>query len=234
MRVPITINRREDPRREDRGYSFKGLSPMSEDYGFRRARTGRVGPRLSLRDPSNLAVDHDALEETERNRFLDESEEALPKNQVPVRKKPPSGAEEPQEDWKERYIRLRADFDNYKRHAEADREKLAGMGKEAVLEDVFPLVEHMERAIRVAKDTDDRSGMLQGIEIIYNELLRVLEKHGVARIETVGCPFDPEVHEAVAVASRPETPEGTVVEEIRAGFMKHGKVLRPASVVVAQ
>jgi len=189
---------------------------------------------VSMRDPSNLALDHDTSKETESTRIADDSKEALQQKQTPVQKKDDAGAEEQHEDWKERYIRLRADFDNYKRHAEAQREKLAGIGKEAILEDVFPLVEHMERAIRVAKDADDRTGMLEGIEMVYNELLRVLEKHGVERIETVGRPFDPEIHEAVAVAVHADTPEGTVVEEVRAGFVKGGKLLRPASVVVAQ
>jgi molecular chaperone GrpE len=129
---------------------------------------------------------------------------------------------------------LRADFDNYKRHAETQKEHLAGIGKEKVLEDVFPLVEHMERAIKAAEDAGDQTGILEGIEMVYREVLRVLEKNGVERIETVGEAFDPEIHEAVAVATDADCPEDTVVEEVRAGFRKNGKLLRPASVVVAQ
>jgi molecular chaperone GrpE len=187
-----------------------------------------------MRDASNLAVDHEALGDNESSRFIDDTKEVVRENQVPRRTKDSRGTEEPHEDWKERYIRLRADFDNYKRHAEAQRERLAGIGKEAILEDVFPLVEHMERAIRAARDAGERTGILEGIEMVYNELLRVLGKHGVERIETVGQPFDPEIHEAVAVAANHETPENTVVEEVRAGFVKGRKLLRPASVVVAQ
>ena len=70
--------------------------------------------------------------------------------------------------------------------------------------------------------------------MVYQEMLRVLEKKGVERIDTVGKPFDPEVHEAVAVTAHADCPEDTVVEEVRAGFRKKGKLLRPASVVVAQ
>jgi molecular chaperone GrpE len=145
-----------------------------------------------------------------------------------------SVTEDSEDTWEDRYVRLRADFDNYKRHAQAERERLSGLGKEAILEDVFPLVEHMERAIRAAKEADDRTGILEGIEMVHKELLKVLEKHGVERVETVGRPFDPEFHEAVAVAPRSEQPENTVVEEVRAGFIKGGKLLRPASVVVAK
>jgi len=147
---------------------------------------------------------------------------------------PQSGREDSNQDWKDRYMRLLADFENYKRHAEAQREQLSGIGKAKVLEDVFPLVEHMERAIRAARDANDRTGILEGVEMVYRELLNVLEKHGVERVETVGRRFDPQIHEAVAVSPYPEGPAGTIVEEVRAGFLKDGKLLRPASVVVSQ
>jgi molecular chaperone GrpE len=185
-----------------------------------------------LQDRTNLAVDRETGWEDENPVHPDR--EALQGEPVPVRKKDAVRTEEPHEDWKERYIRLRADFDNHKRHAEAEREKLTGMGKAKVLEDVFPLVEHMERAIRAARDAGDRTGILEGIEMVYQELLRVLEKNGVERIVTVGEPFDPEIHEAVAVSPHSDYPPDTVIEEVGAGFVKGGKLLRPASVIVAR
>ncbi len=186
-------------------------------------------------DRTNLAVqnapdsweDEDAARAGER--AVQEEEE-----RIPARNQDTTRTEEAGEDWKGRYIRLRADFDNYKRHAEAERERLTGIGKARILEDIFPLVEHMERAIRAARDANDQTGILEGIEMVYQELLRVLEKNGVERIGAVGEPFDPEIHEAVAVTPRSGYPADTVVEEVRAGFVKDGKLLRPASVVVAQ
>jgi molecular chaperone GrpE len=181
----------------------------------------------------NLAVDRETARENGRERNAAADRELL-RRQNSAPKRNPAGTDEPYEDWKERYTRLRADFENYKRHAEAQREELAGIGKEKVLEDVFPVVEHMERAIKATKDAGDQSGILEGIEMVYQEMLRVLEKNGVERIDTIGVPFDPEVHEAVAVTTHSDCPEDTVVEEVRAGFMKNGRLLRPASVVVAQ
>jgi len=137
-------------------------------------------------------------------------------------------------EWKDRYSRLRADFENYKRNALAEKKRLAGIGREAVLNDIFPLVEHMERALKAAGADEDSSGILKGLEMVYEELLRVLEKHGVERIMTVGEPFNPQVHEAVDVMMHPEYQEDTVVEEVTAGFMKAGKLLRPAAVIVAK
>ncbi len=189
-------------------------------------------PRPSMQDRTNLAVDREMDWEDERSAHAEEA--AVQEERNRIRKRDAAQPEPPNEDWKERYVRLRADFDNHKRHAEAEREKLSGMGKAEVLEDIFPLVEHMERAIRAARDTGDRTGILEGIEMVYQELLRVLEKNGVERIATVGEPFDPEIHEAVAMSARPDYPADTVVEEVSAGFVKGGKLLRPASVIVAQ
>ena len=138
------------------------------------------------------------------------------------------------ETWEERYVRLRADFDNYKRHTEEEKKHRVALGKEAVLDDIFPLVEHMERALKAFREEDDGSAILKGVEMVYSELLSVLEKHGVDRIETIGQPFDPNIHEALAVTPYSDCPDNTIVEEIRAGFMKSGKLLRPASVVVAK
>lgn len=142
------------------------------------------------------------------------------------------------------YLRLRADFENYKRHANAERERLAGLGKEMVLEDLFPLVEHLERALQAAKEGAAKAGpgessglaevIIQGLEMVYRELLTVLTRHGLERIPTRGLPFDPALHEAVAAISRPGAEENTILEEVRPGFRRNGKLLRPAGVVVAK
>jgi molecular chaperone GrpE len=142
--------------------------------------------------------------------------------------------EDKQVDWKERYTRLYADFDNYKRKATKDRHRLVGLGKEALLEDILPLVEYMERGIQAAKDMSAPEGIVEGLVLISNELVRALEKHGVKRVKTVGEPFDPEVHEAVSVIPEERYSEDTVVEEIRPGFLRDGKLLRAASVIVSK
>jgi len=234
MRIPITINGRGEPLR--RAPEPLGLHARPRDeYGSPRMRARR-GPEPLKRNRTNLAVDYrtDEDEYEEDNGFFPDGREAVREEPLQGREEAHARPEETDEHWKDRYIRLRADFDNYKRHAEAQKEHLAGIGKEKVLEDVFPLVEHMERAIKAAKDSADQSGILEGIKMVYQEMLKVLEKNGIERIETLGKPFDPEIHEAVAVTPHPDFPENTVVEEVRAGFTKNGKLLRPASVVVAQ
>ena len=138
-----------------------------------------------------------------------------------------------EEDWRNMYVRLLADFENFKRHSRAERERLAQVGKEAVLGDLFPLMEHLERALEAAEEAGDE-GMLSGLKMVHQELISALRKHGVERVETVGRPFDPRRHEALGMVTRPGVAADTVVEEVSPGFMREGKLLRPAGVLVAR
>lgn len=138
------------------------------------------------------------------------------------------------DDWKERYIRLAADFENFKRHANIERDRLAGLGKEAVLEDLLPLVGYMEAARKAVESAPDKAGIVAGLDLFYKQLLVALEKHGVERIPAQGQPFDPAIHEAVSVYICDDYADNSVIEEVKPGFRRHGKVLRPAAVVVAQ
>jgi len=139
------------------------------------------------------------------------------------------------QEWRDRCLRLKADLENVRRHADAEKERLTDAGKDAVLEDIYPMVDHLQRAIRAGKDAGGRdSGIVRGVEMVYREFLNVLEKHGIRKIETLGEPFDPRVHDAVAVQGHPGCPEDTVVEEVRHGFMRGDRLLRPAHVIVAR
>jgi len=136
--------------------------------------------------------------------------------------------------WKGRYTRLLANFENYKRNTQAERMRFADAGKEAVLEDVFPIIDAFDRAFSASKVPGCRKGLREGIELVREELLKAFQKHGVHRIRTVGNPFDPKLHEAVAVVNDPEHPENTVITEMRAGFTMGDRLLRPAQVVVSR
>ena len=138
------------------------------------------------------------------------------------------------EDWKDRFVRLSADFDNFRRHANIEHERLSGLGKEAVLEDVVPLVGYLERARQSVETAPDKDAILAGLDLIYKQLIAALEKHGIERIPAQGRPFDPTIHEAIGVYACNDAPDNTVIEEVKPGFRRHGKVIRPASVVVAQ
>lgn len=135
------------------------------------------------------------------------------------------------EDWKAMYVRLLADFDNFRKHARAERERLAEVGKEAVISDIIPVIEHLERAQQASAGD---AAIFEGLRVVLAEFFAVLKRHGVERVPTVGEAFDPSRHEAVAVVPAAGVEENTVVEEVRPGFMREGRLLRAASVVVAQ
>ena len=143
-------------------------------------------------------------------------------------------AAEGQESLQNRYLRLRADFDNYRRHAEAEKTTLAEVGKEAVLEDIYPLLDSLGRAIATTRSSGANNGILEGLELVRRDFLKFLEKHGVERIESVGESFDPRLHEAVAAADHPDYPENVVMRELRSGFKRGEKLLRPAQVLISR
>jgi len=151
--------------------------------------------------------------------------------QLNARVEAPASLEE--EAWRGRYLRLQADFENYKRHAEVERGRLTSLGTEAALADIFPLVDHLDRGLAWAREHGADPAVVEGLLLVQKELYRVLEKHGIARLTTIGEAFNPELHEAVSVIAREGVNAGEVVEELQAGFSRDGKVLRPAQVVVA-
>lgn len=138
------------------------------------------------------------------------------------------------EEWRQRCMRMKADFENYKRNAEAERDRLAEIGKECVLADMFCIAEHLERAVSSIKDKKANSGVVEGLELVRKDIEKVFEKYGIERIPALGEIFDPEVHEAVAVVEAEGVSEGTIVEELHPGYRRSGSLLCPAKVVVAK
>ncbi|MGH7314565.1 MAG: nucleotide exchange factor GrpE [Candidatus Rokuibacteriota bacterium] len=137
------------------------------------------------------------------------------------------------EDKQDRLLRALAETDNMRRRAQRDREDYTRYANETLLRDLVPVLDNLDRALVAARTTADARGVVEGVELIQRELLRVLERHGVTRYSALGQAFDPTRHEATArVISATEEP-GTVVSEVAPGYLLHGRVLRPAQVAVA-
>lgn len=134
-------------------------------------------------------------------------------------------------DWKTQTIRLQAEMENFRKRQTRRAEEAIGWERERLLRLMLPLADNLERALRY--DTADDNTLRQGVELTRRELMRVLEGEGVIRLETVGQPFAPELHEAVAL--RPaEAETGVIVEEIEAGYKLGERLLRPARVIVGE
>jgi molecular chaperone GrpE len=130
-------------------------------------------------------------------------------------------------------LRALAEMDNMRRRAQRDREEQSRYAHEAVVRDLIPVLDNLDRALGAARAAGDAPRVVDGVELIQRELLRALERHGVTRFSAVGEPFDPTRHEAVARVISPDTPPDTVVHETLPGYLLHGRVLRAAMVAVA-
>ncbi len=133
-----------------------------------------------------------------------------------------------------RYLYLRADFENYKRNVEKERAEMSEKGKEEVLSDLFGILELLERAIESARRQDIDSSVLEGLELVRKQAEKILQKHQIERIPTLGEKFNPEVHEAIGVQPAQNCEPGTILFEYEPGFIRQGKLLKPAKVVVAK
>jgi molecular chaperone GrpE len=137
------------------------------------------------------------------------------------------------QDKQDRLLRALAETDNVRRRAQRDREDYVRYATESLLRDLVPVLDNLDRALTAGRATDGAGTVVEGVELIQRELLRVLERAGLTRYSVVGQPFDPSRHEAIArVVSAEATPD-TVVHETAPGYLLHGRVLRPALVAVA-
>lgn len=179
----------------------------------RRAPIGGASPYVS-RHPAPSTV---------------ETNEATQPAPLVVEEKPVTPAAE-ETDWQAIAQRLQADIENFRKRQTRRADEAIAAERERLLRLMLPLADNLERALRYGNS--DEQTLSQGVELIRRELKRLLENEGVNRIETVGRPFTPDMHEAVASTPAQAEP-GTVLEEVEAGYKLGDKLLRPARVVVA-
>jgi len=132
----------------------------------------------------------------------------------------------------DRYLRAVAEFDNVRKRSAREREEYTRYANESLLRDILPVLDNLDRALHAAR-SEPATSLTTGVELIQRELLRVLEKFGVTPFTSVGQPFDPERHEAIARVQSPDLPDMSVAAETARGYLLHGRVLRPAMVTVA-
>ena len=160
-----------------------------------------------------------------------------PTGEAPEGEEPQSDAakepETPAEpDWKDRFARAMADFDNFRKRTARDREDLVKFAASDMIKDILPTVDNLALALDKAKDNAE-DPFVAGIKLVYDGLLKALADHGATPLDSVGEPFDANFHEALAQLPSPEVDEGIVMNEVKRGWLLHGKLLRAAQVVVS-
>lgn len=133
----------------------------------------------------------------------------------------------------EKYLRLAAEFENYKKLSLREQRESSLFANERILKDLLPIIDNLERAVRAAKDSPSGNGLLQGVELTLKQFSETLAKFGVTAIPSIGEPFDPAHHQAVTRLESATQPENTVVEEYQKGYRLHERILRAAMVAVA-
>ncbi len=174
----------------------------------------------------------DSSEERDEEIMLVEGEETRPKITEEAQEQSAAAAKEALQELNNKYLRLYAEFDNYRKRVNKDKEELARYSNESILYALLPVIDNLELALKHAS-CDPKTGVVQGVEITLKELQRTLEKFGLKRIEADGKEFDPAVHHAMIQVERKDMKEKMVAEELRAGYLYHEKVLRPSLVAVS-
>jgi len=129
-------------------------------------------------------------------------------------------------------VRRQADFENYRKRIERERQEDRRHGTGRLIEELLPVLDAFERAIK-AHDDPAYEEYLKGLELIYRQMWDTLARHGLERIAAAGKPFNPNYHQAIERVESDEYPDGTVVEVLQDGFIFHGRVVRPSVVRVS-
>lgn len=139
------------------------------------------------------------------------------------------------EDQKDKYLRLSAEFDNYRKRTLKEKAELIKNGGEKAISAILPILDDLERALANMQKLDDIQAMYDGIDLIHQKFLKTLSQEGLQKMEPVGEAFDTDFHEAIAlVPASEEAQKGKVLDCVQTGYKLNDKVIRHAKVVVAQ
>jgi molecular chaperone GrpE len=133
-------------------------------------------------------------------------------------------------EFKDRYLRTLADFENFRKRSDREKQDYFKYAMAGVIKDLLPVLDNFDRALEHAEEGDD---FHKGVSLIYKQLFDVLRRHGVRIVEESGVRFDPNIHEAVVSEEDATVPNHTVVAVLQKGYFLHDRLLRPAMVKVA-
>lgn len=133
----------------------------------------------------------------------------------------------------DKYLRLAAEFDNYKRLIQRDQRDQIRFGNESLLKELLPVVDNLERAIKASRDGGNNEALIQGVDLTLKQLTGALSRFHVTPVQTIGQPFDPAMHQAVVSIASEKVPAQHVLDELQRGYLLHDRILRAAMVSVS-
>jgi molecular chaperone GrpE len=153
-----------------------------------------------------------------------------PKNKAAAKKAPEAEAPPPVDD---RYLRLQADFDNYRKRVLREKDELYRRANQDMMEELLPVIDHVELAFGSAGESHQHDPVVEGFRLVADQLMGVLSKFGLSPIETDGQEFDPNLHEAILHMPSPDVAENFIVSQARSGYKLGERLLRASQVVVS-
>lgn len=129
--------------------------------------------------------------------------------------------------------RTQADFENYQKRNQREREQERKYQERGLAFDLLPALDNLERALAAAQKEGAAGTLVEGVRMVHSQILEVFKRHGITRIEAQGQPFDPNLHQAMMQQPAPDQPPNTVLQILEHGYMIHDRVLRPARVIVS-
>ncbi|MDR1338520.1 MAG: nucleotide exchange factor GrpE [Prevotellaceae bacterium] len=134
----------------------------------------------------------------------------------------------------DRYLRLSAEFDNYRKRTLKERYELVKTAGEDILKDLLPVIDDFDRAMEVMSSSDSIEAILEGTKLIYSKFKSILENRGLVAINPFGEDFDPDIHEAIAKIKGPDGQEGKIIDVTQKGYSLNEKIIRHPKVVVGE
>ncbi|MBT2754670.1 nucleotide exchange factor GrpE [Mesobacillus foraminis] len=191
-----------------------------------------------MEEKNNLEQEMDSAEGTQPEEVFEEAQEnqaaeagVEEENQAEARI---AQLEAKLEEAENRFLRLQADFDNFRRRSRLDLESSAKYRAQSLISDLLPAIDNFDRALKMGADNEHAQSLLQGMEMVYRSLLDALKKEGAEPIEAVGKEFDPNLHQAVMQDNNENFGSNIVVEEFQKGYILKDRVIRPSMVKVNQ
>jgi len=133
-----------------------------------------------------------------------------------------------------KWLQVHAEYENTRKRMEKDKHNHIKFANENIISRLFSIVDNFDMALSAMDKAEDKGAVMEGIKLVQKEFHKILDENGVKRIETSGRQFDPNLHEAVLAEETQDHPDGSILEEIRAGYLLNDRLLRPAQVKVAK
>ncbi|MCH4354552.1 nucleotide exchange factor GrpE [Staphylococcus sp. HMSC068D03] len=202
--------------------SVKSNSEYTEEQEVKNEETSTVDSVEGSTSDSDNSSNDSSNEESSEETAVDPKDEEIQQLQLKANEN------------EEKYLRLYAEFENYKRRIQKENETNKTYQSQHVLTDILPTIDNIERALQIEGDDESFKSLQKGVQMVHESLLRALKDNGLEEIESEGQAFDPNFHQAVVQDDNPDFKSGDITQELQKGYKLKDRVLRPSMVKVNQ